>query len=76
MPTVYSRLEQSPKSAFTTWPSHVPSPPKPIRGSKRKYEDITPNQLVYGDREEIVAIRLAIMKEKLLKYNQLVYGDR
>jgi len=61
--TVGSRLVPSPKSAFTPWHSHVPSPPNPssnneennsrvirpkpirIRRRKRKYEDITPNQL-------------------------------
>lgn len=56
--TVFSK---SPNSAFTPWDRHVPSPPnpssnneennsgvirpKPIRPRKRKYEDITPNQL-------------------------------
>lgn len=59
--TVSSTLIPSPNSAFTPWDRHVPSPPnpssnieennsgvirpKPIRVRKRKYEDITPNQL-------------------------------
>lgn len=59
--TVSSTLIPSPNSAFTPWDRRVPSPPnpssnieennsgvirpKPIRVRKRKYEDITPNQL-------------------------------